>query len=204
MSLAGPALSGFLLGAGLIIAIGAQNAYVLRMGLLRHHVLAICLFCAVSDALLIVVGVSGFGMLVERVPGLLTVITTGGAVFLSVYALVALRRALQPGRMQIDDGATPSLSSALAACAAFTWLNPHVYVDTVMLIGAFAARYEEAQRIAYAAGACTASFAWFFSLGYGARLLAPLFERRIAWQILDGLISIIMALLAWRLYTEVF
>ena len=196
-----PALSGFLLGGSLIVAIGAQNAYVLRMGLLRHHVFWLCLFCAVSDALLIALGVVGLGALVEANPAALKILAAGGALFLFSYAALAVRRALRPAAMQVEDGRKPSLVAALSACAAFTWLNPHVYLDTVVLVGAYAAQYEPAQRLAYAA---LASFAWFFGLGYGARLLAPVFAKRAAWQVLDLTIAIVMATLAASLLGEIF
>ena len=199
-----PALSGFLLGGSLIIAIGAQNAYILRMGLLRHHVFWLCLFCAVSDALLIALGVAGLGALVEANPGALKILAAGGALFLFSYAALAVKRALRPEAMSIEDGRMPSLVAALSACAAFTWLNPHVYLDTVVLVGAYAAQYEPVQRLAYGAGAALASFVWFFALGYGARLLAPVFAKRAAWQVLDMTIAIVMAALASSLLREVF
>lgn len=189
-------LAGLSLGGSLIIAIGAQNAYILRMGLLRHHVFWLCLFCALSDAVLIVLGVAGLGALVEANPALLRFIALGGAVFLFIYAVLALKRALSPGRLQAATAAKPSLVQALAVCASFTWLNPHVYLDTVVLIGAYAAAYDDAERMSFGFGAVLASFIWFFALGYGARLIQPVFARKRAWQILDGMIAIVMALLA--------
>lgn len=193
------ALSGFLLGATLIIAIGAQNAYVLRMGLLGHHVFLISLFCAVSDALLIAMGVAGMGAMVKASPALMNFLALFGGGFLLAYAAIAARRALRPQAMVLKAGERPPLAAALATVAGFTWLNPHVYLDTVVLIGAFSAQYETAGRLAYALGAIVASFAWFFSLGYGARLLVPFFARRQAWQILDAAIALIMAALGMKL-----
>jgi L-lysine exporter family protein LysE/ArgO len=188
-----PALSGFLLGASLIIAIGAQNAFILRQGLLRRHVFVLCLICAISDAVLIALGVAGLGTLIAGSRILLTIVTLGGAVFLAVYAVMALRRALNPEAMKAanEDGGT--LGTAIATCFAFTFLNPHVYLDTVLLVGGLSARFEGAARLAYAIGAMSASFVWFFALGYGARLLAPVFARPSAWRVLDLLIALVMA-----------
>jgi L-lysine exporter family protein LysE/ArgO len=185
--------SGFLLGGSLIVAIGAQNAFVLRMGLARRHVFAICLVCALSDALLILAGVAGMGAFVTANPGLLRLIALGGAAFLFAYAVFAGRRALHPGRLNAKGEITAGLSAALGQCLAFTWLNPHVYLDTVVLVGGFAAALESASRPAFAAGAIAASFVWFFGLGYGASLLAPVFARPVAWRILDAAIALVMA-----------
>lgn len=196
MSFWAPALAGFSLGGGLIMAIGAQNAFVLRLGLLRSHVFAICLLCALSDAVLIVLGIAGLGTLVQRSPLLLTAVTYGGALFLFVYGLMALRRVFTPEAMKIGQKETPTLAAAVATALAFTFLNPHVYLDTVLLLGSFSAKYLGQERIAFGIGAVTASFVWFFGLGYGARLLAPVFARPLAWQVLDMLIGGIMWLLA--------
>lgn len=196
MSFWAPALAGFSLGGGLIVAIGAQNAFVLRLGLLRSHVFAICLLCALSDAVLIVLGIAGLGTLVQRSPMLLTAVTYGGALFLFVYGLMAFRRVLTPEAMKTAQKETPTLAAAVATALAFTFLNPHVYLDTVLLLGSFSAKYLGQERIAFGIGAVTASFAWFFGLGYGARLLAPVFARPLAWQVLDVLIGSVMWLLA--------
>jgi len=189
----GPFISGFLLGGSLIVAIGAQNAFILRQGLLRQHVFVLCLVCALSDAVLIAAGVGGLGMLVARFPLLLTAVTIGGALFLFAYALLALRRALDPRALEAARGGEANLGVALAACLAFTFLNPHVYLDTVLLIGSISATHEGVARIAFGAGAAAASFVWFFGLGYGARLLQPLFARPSAWRILDLVIAAVMA-----------
>lgn len=196
------AIAGFLLGATLIIAIGAQNAFILRQGLKREHVFVLCFICALADAVLIAAGVAGLGTLIKQAPVLLNFITAGGAVFLFVYGILAFRRAATPDRLTAGDGGPLSLKTAIATVLAFTFLNPHVYLDTVVLLGGLSARYDGAARIAYAAGACIASFVWFFSLGYGARMLSPLFARPSSWRILDTIIGLIMWALAARLLVE--
>lgn len=185
---------GFVLGAGLIIAIGSQNAYVLRQGLKREHVLLICLVCALSDALLITIGVSGTGTLVASSETLLTLVRIGGALFLSVYGVRAAQAAIKGEYLDAASGAlvpTP-LKTALLTTLAFTYLNPHVYLDTVVLLGSIAGQFGWEERVQFGAGAIVASFAWFFALGYGARWLAPMFSRPIAWKLLDSLIALIM------------
>lgn len=198
--------SGFALGASLIIAIGAQNAFVLRLGLLRAHVFIVCFICALSDALLIVLGVAGMGAVVNANPALLRLIAGAGAAFLLAYAALALRRAFSDQALHAarGSGKVPSLRAAILQCLAFTFLNPHVYLDTVVLVGGFSAAYQGTTRLAFAIGAVAASFAWFFSLGYGARLLAPFFASPLAWRMLDLAIAAIMALLAATLLRQVF
>ena len=191
-------ISGFLLGASLIIAIGAQNAFILRQGLLRRHVFVLCLICALSDALLIAVGVAGLGRFISERPALVTWVTIGGVVFLFAYAVKAFLRAFQSHAMKAAGDET-SLSAAIAACLAFTFLNPHVYLDTVVLLGSLSAGFEGAGRIAFGAGANVSSFVWFFGLGYGARLLRPVFEQPRAWQVLDIIIGLVMSALALSL-----
>jgi L-lysine exporter family protein LysE/ArgO len=191
--------TGFGIGGGLIIAIGAQNAFVLRQGILKQHVLPVVLVCAISDAVLIIAGVAGLGALVQAVPSLLVAICIGGIAFLSWYGYLALRRAMSPQIMAVEGQSAISLRAALITCATFTWLNPHVYLDTVVLVGALSAPFEGQFKIAYAIGAATASFAWFFGLGYGARLLAPVFRNPTAWRVLDLLITAVMWLIAARL-----
>jgi len=190
------ALSGFALGASLIIAIGAQNAFILRQGLIRSHVFILCLICALSDALLIAAGVAGVGTIVAQSPTLIMVVTVGGAVFLAIYAFIAFRRALRPTAMAAGTPKGLPLKTAVATCLAFTFLNPHVYLDTVVLLGSLSAAFEGSERAAYGAGAVVSSFVWFFALGYGARLLAPLFARPAAWRVLDVLIGLVMSLLS--------
>ncbi|WP_371179378.1 LysE/ArgO family amino acid transporter [Ahrensia sp. R2A130] len=199
-----PVASGFALGGGLIIAIGAQNAFLLRQGLLRSHVFILCLIAATADAALIIAGVAGVGTLVQSNPTLLKVVTLGGAIFLTVYALQAAWRAWKPDALAVEGQAPASLGKAVSTLLAFTFLNPHVYLDTVVLVGGISAQYVGDARVAFAVGAVLASFVWFFSLGYGARLLTPLFAKPRAWQILDGIIAIIMALLALSLLQRFF
>lgn len=190
------ASQGFALGGSLIVAIGAQNAFVLRHGLRREHVLPIVAFCIVADALLMLAGVAGLASVLGHRPALARVLTVGGAMFLCAYGLRALWRALRPGAMRVaDDGQSVTLGAALSQCAAFTLLNPHVYLDTVLLVGSLGARWGDA-RWWFAAGAAAASIVWFAALGYGARLLAPLFARPRAWQALDLLIGVVMLALA--------
>ncbi len=190
------ALAGLGLGLSLIVAIGAQNTFVLRQGLRGEHLLPVVLVCAVSDAVLIVAGVLGAGVLLERLPWLLPVFRFGGAAFLIGYAVVAARRALRPRALRTgDDGPAAPLVASLTTVLALTWLNPHVYLDTVVLLGSIAQTHHEA-RGWFAAGAVTASTLWFTALAYGARLLRPLFARPAAWRVLDGLISLVMVLIA--------
>ncbi|ASJ76328.1 LysE/ArgO family amino acid transporter [Granulosicoccus antarcticus] len=188
--------AGFFLGASLIIAIGSQNAFVLRQGLRGEHVALICLTCAFSDALLITAGVFGFGELVEHSPWIAPVARYGGAAFLLGYALLAFVSAWRGGgTLEAAERAAPSWKVALLTCLALTWLNPHVYLDTLVLLGAASVKYE-AFPSAFAIGAVCASFLFFFSLGYGARLLQPLFARPMAWRILDVVIGVVMLLIA--------
>jgi L-lysine exporter family protein LysE/ArgO len=184
--------NGFVLGASLIIAIGAQNAFILRQGLLRKHVFVLCLICALSDALLIAMGVAGLGTLISSSPRLISAVTLGGALFLFSYAVIALRRAVRPSALRASGEGGGSLRAAIAACLAFTFLNPHVYLDTVVLVGSLSAKYTGHARFAFAEGAMAASFVWFFTLGYGARLLEPVFAKPAAWRILDCVIAVVM------------
>lgn len=191
------ALAGFALGFSLILAIGAQNAFVLRQGLLKSHVFAVCLTCALSDAILIAAGVAGFGVLAQAIPGLELAMRLLGAAFLIWYGARTFLSAWRGGQVMQAGHAAGSLRKALLTCLALTWLNPHVYLDTVVLLGAVAAQYED--RLNFALGAMTASFVFFFSLGYGARLLAPLFAKPRAWQVLDVVIGGIMWAIAVKL-----
>jgi len=200
-----PALfKGFMLSAGLIMAIGAQNMFVLRQGLKREHVWPIVMFCAAADAMLIVAGVNGLGALLSTVPGLSMALSLGGAAFLSWYGYGALRRSMAPSSLIVDHQAGISLTTALASTAAFTFLNPHVYIDTVMLMGTIGTSIPANERPWFVMGAATASFAWFASLGFGARFLAPLFAQPITWRMLDLLIALMMAALAVSLLRDVF
>ena len=190
-----PALAGFALGGSLIVAIGAQNAFVLRMGLLRQYVFVLCLICALSDAVLIGVGVAGLGSFIDANPALLNIISLGGGIFLLVYALMALMRVFNAQAMLPAQQASITLTKAISICLAFTFLNPHVYLDTVVLVGSLAAAWHGSERLVFTLGAICASFVWFFSLGYGARLLEPIFRQPIAWRVLDAVIFIVMTLL---------
>lgn len=195
------ALAGLGLGLSLIIAIGAQNAFVLRQGLRREHVLLVVAICALSDLVLIGLGIGGGGLLFTAVPWLVDVVRWVGAAFLLLYGLFAARRALHPSRLQTPDVRAPTTAGALAVaatCVALTWLNPHVYLDTVLLLGSVANTHGEA-RWAFGAGAGLGSILWFSALGFGARLLGPLFARPIAWRVLDGVIAIVMIGLAANL-----
>ena len=190
------ALAGFATSLALIVAIGSQNAFVLRQGIMREHVLPLVVFCALSDALLILAGVAGGGALVQQYPVVLEVARIGGTVFLAAYALFAARRALRPAALLPLDAPGLSLPAALATCFGFTFLNPHVYLDTVVLLGAVATQRGEAGRWWFGLGAASASLCWFAALGFGARLLRPVFARPLAWQVLDGIIGATMATLA--------
>jgi L-lysine exporter family protein LysE/ArgO len=198
MALAVPVtVQGMALGLGLIVAIGAQNAFVLRQGLRREHVGAVVLFCAVADAVLIGAGVLGMAQALGDSPKLARALALAGAVFLALYGWRASHRARQPQQLQAAAGGDGLRRGAvLAQAAAFTLLNPHVYLDTVLLVGSIGAQQPPALRGWFIAGASGASFLWFGALGYGARWLAPMFARPRAWQVLDGLIGLTMFVLA--------
>lgn len=222
-----PLSAGLGLGFSLIIAIGAQNLFVLRQGLRREHVLVVATICAVSDAALIALGVSGIGLVLQAVPWLVDVVRWAGAAFLVVYGLLAARRAWRPtgdvlggpddpdaahdvvggGAVELRSGAEAPASVAtrvrptsaatarvlpvVFTCLALTWLNPHVYLDTVFLLGTVANTHG-AQRWLFAAGAMVASFLWFFGLAFGARLLGRWLSTPRAWRIVDAVIAVVM------------
>ncbi|HEX7717876.1 MAG TPA: LysE/ArgO family amino acid transporter [Marmoricola sp.] len=190
-----PALTGLAFGLSLIVAIGAQNAFVLRQGLRREHVGGVVAICIASDVVLIATGVAGLGSLVVGAPALLDVIEVGGAIFLLGYAALALRRAVRPAALAVGDEAGPSRSAVLLTAAALTWLNPHVYLDTVLLLGSIAGT-QGGGRWWFGLGAIVGSTLWFASLGYGARFLRPLFARPWAWRALDVLIATTMTVIA--------
>ena len=196
-------LAGFLLGGSLIVAIGAQNAFILRQGLLDRHVFVLCLICALSDAVLIAAGVGGLGAIVASSTGAVRIVSVAGAVFLAAYSLLAFRRALRPGALEAAKRGETALWPAILACLAFTFLNPHVYLDTVLLVGGLSGQYSGTGRLVFALGAMAASFVWFFGLGYGSRLLQPIFARPRSWQVLDVLIGLVMASLALSLALSV-
>ncbi len=193
-------MKGFGLAAGLIIAIGAQNAYVLAKGLRREHVLLVASIGALSDALLVAIGVSGVGTLVARTPWLTQLAAWGGAAFLFVYGASSFHRALNPGTLEGARGTSnQSWQAAALTMLAVTFLNPHVYLDTVVLLGSIAGQFQLNERWAFAIGAMSASFVWFYGLGYGAAALAPLFRAPMAWRVLDVLIGIVMWAIALSL-----
>jgi L-lysine exporter family protein LysE/ArgO len=187
-------LAGFANSIALIAAIGAQNAFVLRQGLRREHVWAVVITCAVSDALLIALGVAGLGGAIAGRPMLLQVAKWCGAAFLLGYAVLAARRAMRPAVLDPGDARPATLRATLVACLAFTYLNPHVYLDTVLLLGAVASQHR--YQWVFAAGAAAASAVWFAALGGAARKLAPVLARPAAWRVLDGTVATIMVAIA--------
>lgn len=195
---ASAALEGFGLGAGLIIAIGAQNAYVLRQGLRRQHVFAVAGLCFLIDCSLIAVGAGGFASLLHALPSLPAIAAWGGALFLAAYSLRAFAAAFHPETLRAGEAAAggAGLRAALATTLALSLLNPHVYLDTVVLLGGLAAQYPGDMRLAFALGAMAASGVWFYGLGYGAQRLAPVFASPGAWRLLDAFVGCVMAFLA--------
>ena len=195
-------IAGFSLSLSLILAIGAQNAFVLKQGLKKHYVFMVCSICALSDAVLIVSGVAGFGALAARLPAIETIASLGGAAFLIAYGTRSLlaaftaEHALDPA----GDAGAGALKTALT-CLAFTWLNPHVYLDTLVLIGSVSTQYSN--KLMFSTGAVAASLTFFFSLGYGARMLIPIFHQPRSWKILDGAIALIMYAIAVSLLLRV-
>ncbi|NCT66698.1 MAG: LysE family transporter [Rhodanobacteraceae bacterium] len=190
-------LAGLAAGAGLIIAIGAQNAFVLRQGLQQRHVGAVVLVCVLADVALILLGVAGMGLAVTSQPGLLQLLRFAGAAFLAAYGALAAARAWrgESGLQPADDAARDRWRVVLA-CLGFTLLNPHVYLDTVVLLGSLSTRYDGHGRWAFAGGACSASALWFAALGYGARGLLPVFRSPRAWRVFDLLVAVFMLTLA--------
>lgn len=211
-----PMLIGFGTGLSLIVAIGAQNAFVLRQGILRQHVLPVVLICGLTDALLETLGVAGIGFIVERAPLVLEVIRWLGVAFLIWYAWGAARRAMKPEAMTVEAGggaggagaggaggagqpAPGTLKKTVLACLAITYLNPHVYLDTMVLMGSVGNAQGDPARWWFALGGALASIIWFFVLGYGARLLTRFFATPRSWQILDWIIVVVMLVIAARL-----
>lgn len=191
--------TGFMMGLSLIVAIGAQNAFVLRQGLRNEHVFAVCLACGLSDALLIALGVVSFRQIAAVLPWLDPVMRYGGAAFLIWYGARNLYSALRSsGALAAGEAGPSSFRKTLATCLALTWLNPHVYLDTVVLLGTISTRFP-GREVAFGVGAVTASFVFFFSLGYGATRLRPIFARPSSWRALEGLIAVTMWLIAFKL-----
>ncbi len=190
-----PLAEGFFTGAGLIVAIGAQNAFVLKQGLQKQHLFATALFCTLSDSLLIAMGVGGLGELLTSSPLLLNISKWGGAAFLFWYGLRSFRSIFRSESLQARDAAEPahhSLQKTLVALTVFTFLNPHVYLDTIVLLGSIGSQFEVDQRLFFALGAMLSSFLWFFGLAYGAQLLAPLLKSKNSWKVVDLIIGFIM------------
>lgn len=193
------ALSGFSLSLSLILAIGSQNAFVLKQGLKREHVFLVCLTCAGSDAILILLGVMGLSIVIEQAPWLTTVMRYGGAVFLLLYGAKSFIAAWKSSDVlrQAED-AQSSLLPTLLTCAALTWLNPHVYLDTVLLIGSISTQFP-GDKALFALGAMLASFIFFFALGYGAALLRPIFAKPMSWRVLEVIVGVTMWVIAYKL-----
>lgn len=193
-----PLLVGFVASFTLIAAIGAQNAFVLRQGIRREHVLPVVALCTVSDMVLIAAGIAGVGVLITAHPSALTVARFGGAAFLIGYGLLAARRAWRPATLSPSDAAPARLGAVLLTCAALTFLNPHVYLDTVVLLGTLANESGD-ERWLFGVGAVTASAVWFVTLGLGARRLAGVFANPRTWRMLDGGIAVMMLALGFSL-----
>lgn len=180
------------MGFSLILAIGAQNAYILKQGLRREYVFWLCLICSISDAILILVGVFGFAWIVEKLPAVTPIARYGGALFLFLYGAKSFITAFKSNdALIVAQTQSTAFYTAILTCLALTWLNPHVYLDTVVLLGSISVNFHNSQ-VAFALGAITASFTFFFALGYGARFLAPIFIKPIAWKVLEFFIGIIM------------
>jgi L-lysine exporter family protein LysE/ArgO len=194
-------LTGFFLGLSLIVAIGAQNAFVLRQGILGQHVFYVALFCALSDALLISIGVAGISFFLNNVINQISSTLFGfSALWLSGYGILRLKAVFKANIMvEIESSKSEGLISTLSIAAILTFANPHVYLDTMVLIGSISQQFYGYYRIAFALGACLASFVFFFSLAYGAKLLEPIMQRPSSWRILDGLIALIMFIIAFKL-----
>lgn len=184
-------LTGFATTMALIAAIGAQNAFVLRQGIRGEHVMPVVALCAVSDLVLIFAGIAGFGALIAAHPGVVVAAQYGGVMFLIGYGLLAARRAMKPGALTPSDAAPARLAGVLATCLALTFLNPHVYLDTVILLGALANEHQD-RRWLFGVGAVTASVVWFTGLGFGAKRLSRFFAAPRTWRILDGAIAATM------------
>ena len=192
----GSALEGFALSIGLILALGPQNVFVMRQGLMRSHVFAVCLACSVFDAVLITAGVLGMGSILSRIEGAEFIIAVGASIFLVSYGLLRIKSAMNPLGMTTEGDGENELAPTIAAAAAFTFLNPHVYVDTLLLIGGTSSRYAGDERLAFGIGAATASFVFFFSLGYGARSLSEALNKPEVWRYIDLSIAAVMFIIA--------
>ena len=194
-------ITGFFLGLSLIVAIGAQNTFVLRQGILGHHVFYIALFCALSDALLISVGVVGISFFFNNfINHNLNILFGLSAFWLASYGLIRLKSALKSNKtIAIEASNLKGLFQTISVAAVLTFLNPHVYLDTMVLIGSISQQFSGFQKITFTLGACLASFVFFFSLAYGARLLMPFMHKPFSWKILDSLVALIMFSIAFKL-----
>lgn len=191
-----PLIAGLGLGLSLIVAIGAQNAFVLRQGLRREHVVWVVLICAVSDAVLIALGIWGLGALIERADWMLVAVRVAGAAFLAWYGIRSAVRASRPGALDSNPaGSAVPLRTAILTALGLTWLNPHVYLDTVVLLGSIGATHGDS-RWWFGVGAALGSVAWFAALGFGSRLLRPVFAKPLSWRVLDAAIAVVMLALA--------
>lgn len=192
-------VAGFFLSLSLILAIGSQNAFILKQGIKKQHVLLVCAICSISDAILISLGVAGFGVIVNEYPAIEIYARYGGALFLLVYSVLSFKSAFsQSHALNPEAEVQNSILKTVAVCLAFTWLNPHVYLDTMVLLGSISTQYDGKQ-LQFALGAILASFTFFFSLGYGARLLAPVFQKPKAWQVLEFVVGLTMLVIALTL-----
>jgi L-lysine exporter family protein LysE/ArgO len=189
-------LKGFGAGGGLIIAIGAQNAFVLSQGVRKNHYIIIPLICAVCDALLIALGVTGMGSLIASSKTLSLIAGIGGAAFLLLYGMGSFRSAIKGGTLSCSQKTTTSLKKVVFTTLAVTLLNPHVYLDTVILLGSISSQFKQPGHLFFGAGAMLASFVWFFSLSLGGKMLAPLFTKQLSWRILDTIVGIVMWVIA--------
>lgn len=193
-------LTGFILGFSLILAIGAQNSFVLRQGLIGRHVFIVALFCALSDALLIIIGVAGISIFLNYIDSVSDWLFGISAIWLAGYGLLRLRDAVTgKSALVAENSSANGLASTLSFLAVVTFANPHVYLDTVVLIGSVSQQFSGDTKLAYVIGASIASFVFFFSLSYGAKLLAPIMKRPSAWRILDGSIALLMFIIAVKL-----
>ena len=197
-------LTGLFLGLSLIVAIGAQNAFVIRSGILRNHIFYIALFCAISDSLLIIIGIAGISFFLKDFMNEFSNIIFGfSALWLFSYGLLRIRSALINNYITVDNNSkSSSLLKAISIVAVFTFVNPHVYLDTMILIGSISQQFLDTNRIYFAIGACTASFIWFFSIAYGAKLLTPIMQKPSHWRNLDLLIALIMFVIAFNLASQ--
>jgi len=189
-------IEGFALSMGLILAIGPQNIFVLRQGLMRSHVFAVCLVCSLSDALLISAGVLGLGSFLAGVEGAELLISVAAALFIAGYGVLRVRSSMDPVGMSVGEEEALGLGPTIGTALAFTFLNPHVYLDTVLLIGGASSRYASDDRVAFALGAALASFLFFFALGYGARRLSSVLDRPESWRVIDMGIACVMFAIA--------